>query len=74
MFVGAVLFQAVLASPLMARREPVQMRSTIEANPFERCGVKCSATLSGSDEVTGSVDYLMGLAGAAGSGAELDTH
>ena len=50
------------------------MRSTIEANPFERCGVKCSATLSDSDEVTGSADYLMGLAGAARSGAELDTH
>jgi hypothetical protein len=27
-----------------------------------------------SDEFTGSVDYLMGLAGAAESGAELDTH
>jgi hypothetical protein len=27
-----------------------------------------------SDEFTGSVDYLMGLAGAARSGAELDTH
>jgi hypothetical protein len=24
----------------MARRESVQMRSTIGANPFERCGVK----------------------------------
>jgi hypothetical protein len=27
-----------------------------------------------SDEFTGSVDYLMGLAGAAGSGAIFDTH
>ena len=27
-----------------------------------------------SDEVTGSVDYLMGLAGAAGSGTVFDTH
>ena len=45
LFVGAVrcAAQAVLASPLMARRASVQMRSTIEANPFERCGVKCSA-------------------------------
>ena len=27
-----------------------------------------------SDEVTGSVNYLMGLAGAAGSGTVFDTH
>ena len=35
--------QAALASLLMTRRASVQIRSTIEANPFERCGVKCSA-------------------------------
>src|SRR6476659_1474096 len=35
--------QAALASLLMTRRASVQIRSTIEAKPFERCGVKCSA-------------------------------
>jgi hypothetical protein len=35
--------QAALASLLMTRRASEQIRSTIEANPFERCGVKFSA-------------------------------
>ena len=40
---GRCAAQAALASLLMTRRASVQIRSTIEANPFERCGVKCSA-------------------------------
>ena len=41
--------QAALASLLMTRRASVQIRSTIEANPFERCGVKWrSASAAGS--------------------------
>jgi hypothetical protein len=43
LFVGAVRGSGRPCLSAVARRESVQMRSTIEANPFERCGVKRSA-------------------------------